>query len=103
MTLLDQLRGQPSTAARTGGGTEWAQHGDGQSHERQVNVGPNERAVSVAAGGILALLGLSRASLPGLLVAGVGGAMIYRGVTGHCHALPGPGHRHVARSTAARR
>jgi uncharacterized membrane protein len=53
---------------------------------REVNVGDQERAVSVAAGSILALLGLSRGSLPGLLVAGVGGALAYRGVTGHCHA-----------------
>jgi len=51
-----------------------------------VNVGQGERAVSVAAGSILALLGLSRRSLPGVLVGAVGGAMVYRGVTGHCHA-----------------
>src|SRR5205823_2262052 len=28
--------------------------------------------------------GLSRASVPGLLLAAVGGALVYRGVTGHC-------------------
>jgi len=49
-----------------------------------VNVGDGERAVSAAAGAVLAALGLSRFSLPGLLVAGVGGALIYRGVSGHC-------------------
>jgi len=49
------------------------------------NVGDMERAVSVAAGSILALLGVSRRSVPGLLVAAVGGAMIHRGVTGHCY------------------
>jgi uncharacterized membrane protein len=49
-------------------------------------VGSSERAISVTAGSILALAGLSRASLPGLLIAGVGGAMIFRGATGHCPA-----------------
>jgi uncharacterized membrane protein len=51
---------------------------------RQVNVGPAERSSSVAAGAILTALGISRQSLPGLLVAGIGGALIYRGATGHC-------------------
>jgi uncharacterized membrane protein len=53
-----------------------------------TNVGANERTVSLAAGGVLALLGLSRGvrgSVPGLLVAALGGGLIYRGVSGHCH------------------
>jgi len=58
---------------------------DSQQQQTGVNVGEDERTVSVAAGAILALLGLSRRSLPGLLVAGVGGALVYRGVTGRCH------------------
>jgi uncharacterized membrane protein len=57
-----------------------------RSQRAEKNVGSSERAVSVAAGSILALLGLRRASLPGLLIAAVGGAMIHRGVTGHCYA-----------------
>jgi len=48
------------------------------------NVGPDERAVSVAAGAIVGLLGLSRGTLPGLLCAGIGSMLVYRGVTGHC-------------------
>src|SRR5215471_18620365 len=51
----------------------------------QVNVGSAERSASVAAGAILAVLGISRRSLPGMLVAGLGGMMLYRGATGHCH------------------
>src|SRR5947207_3868801 len=51
---------------------------------RHINVGQNERAVSVAAGAILALEGLRRGSLIGFLTAGVGGMFIYRGVSGHC-------------------
>ena len=49
-----------------------------------VNVAGAERAVSVAAGAVLTLLGGSRRNLPGLLVAGLGGGLLYRGVTGHC-------------------
>jgi uncharacterized membrane protein len=43
-----------------------------------------ERLVSAAAGGILVLQGLGRRDLVGLLIAGVGGALAYRGATGHC-------------------
>lgn len=50
------------------------------------NVGDSERAASAVAGVIVAAVGLSRGSLPGLICAGVGGALIYRGVTGHCPA-----------------
>jgi len=55
-----------------------------QGQQRRINVGENERAVSVAAGAILALQGLSRGSIVGLLTAGVGGMFIYRGIAGHC-------------------
>jgi uncharacterized membrane protein len=50
-----------------------------------INVGDLERFVSVAAGSFLALIGLGRRDLAGLAIAGVGGAMLYRGATGHCH------------------
>src|SRR5947209_19902316 len=81
MTLIDEPRMQ-ETSARSG--ANGRRGGEGQQQELPVNVGDSERAVSVAAGSILTLLGLSRRSLPGLLIAGVGGAMIYRGSTGHC-------------------
>lgn len=51
---------------------------------RAVNVGETERMVSAIAGGALALYGLRRGSLGGLLVAGLGAALGYRGITGHC-------------------
>jgi uncharacterized membrane protein len=51
---------------------------------RRVNVGDTERAVSIAAGAIIGLLGLGRRSVPGLITATVGGGLIYRGVTGYC-------------------
>ena len=48
-----------------------------------VNIGETERIVSAIVGGALTILGLSRLSLGGLLVAGVGAALGYRAVTGH--------------------
>lgn len=62
-----------------------------QQGSPQINVGDDERAVSLAAGSILAILGLSRMSVPGLLIAGVGGALAYRGATGHCSAYAAAG------------
>jgi uncharacterized membrane protein len=50
------------------------------------NINQTERFVSVASGGILALLGLARRDAVGLAIAAIGGALGYRGVTGHCHA-----------------
>ena len=54
-------------------------HGD-------VNVARSEPIISAVAGGALAVAGLRMRSLPGLLMAAVGGGLIYRGVSGHCHA-----------------
>ncbi|HTL31202.1 MAG TPA: SRPBCC family protein, partial [Tepidisphaeraceae bacterium] len=51
-----------------------------------VNVGKTERQVSAIGGAALALFGLTRGSIPGLLLAGLGGALVYRGVSGHCPA-----------------
>lgn len=57
----------------------------GRGEERaSVNVGDNERMLSAIAAGALALYGLRRRSLGGLLLAGVGAALGYRSLTGHC-------------------
>jgi uncharacterized membrane protein len=53
-------------------------------YESQINVGQTERTVSTAAGAVLALMGLSNRSLPGLMLMALGGGLIYRGVTGQC-------------------
>jgi len=50
-----------------------------------VNVGQSERTISLVAGSALALAGLSRGSLSGMILAATGGSLIYRGVTGKCH------------------
>jgi len=55
-----------------------------------MNVGEQERNLSMAAGAFLAVQGVSRGSIPGLIGAAVGSYLIYRGATGQCpvsHAL----------------
>jgi len=49
-----------------------------------VNVGEIERYASIAGGAALVLAGLSRRSLAGLVLAGVGGLFMMRGAGGHC-------------------
>jgi len=51
---------------------------------RTTNVGTTERLLSLLGGGVLAAYGLSRRNTSGLLLAGLGGALAYRGATGHC-------------------
>jgi uncharacterized membrane protein len=48
------------------------------------NVSEPERWASVIFGGALAAYGLKMRSLPGIIVAAVGGALVHRGATGHC-------------------
>jgi uncharacterized membrane protein len=47
-------------------------------------VGDTERIISVLAGGFVLLHGLSKLSLSTIVTAVAGGALIYRGLTGHC-------------------
>jgi len=54
-------------------------------HLESVNVSSAERLASVIGGGALAVWGLSKKSVPGFAMAAVGGAMVYRGATGHCN------------------
>ncbi len=50
----------------------------------KVNVGPNERAVSALGGAVLAGLGVSKGGVLGMTLLALGGALIYRGKSGHC-------------------
>src|SRR5690349_6355573 len=68
-----------------------------QAAER-VNVGEVERWASLLGGGALAAFGLARGSLAGLGLAALGGALVYRGATGHC-----PMYGALSLSTAERR
>lgn len=61
-------------------------HDTGSQESRpRVNVGQSERLASLVGGGLLAAYGLSRGTLGGLALAAVGGGLIYRAATGHCH------------------
>ena len=53
-----------------------------------INVGPVERVASVVVGAALVAFGLMRRSRSGLGLAATGGMMLYRGLGGHCLALP---------------
>jgi uncharacterized membrane protein len=57
----------------------------------QINVGQTERTVSAVGGALLAGLGLSHGGLSGLALAAVGGALVYRGATGHCSVYAATG------------
>jgi uncharacterized membrane protein len=50
----------------------------------KTNLSERERMISSAAGGALTAWGLSRRSLPGLLIAALGGGLMYRGISGRC-------------------
>jgi uncharacterized membrane protein len=50
----------------------------------QVNVGNVERWISAIGGGAIAVAGIRARSLGGLIAAAAGGALVYRGVSGHC-------------------
>lgn len=60
----------------------WATNQD--ERERAVNVGRSERQISALAGAAMALLGLQRRSIPGMLFAALGAGLVYRGASGHC-------------------
>lgn len=101
-----QLSPQPGTQGGNQPGPQSAHQGPGQganrdadqsaqerlrsaqrpsvAHQRSVNVGNNERLASALGGSALVLFGLLRRSLPGLLLATAGGALVYRGLTGYC-------------------
>src|SRR5215207_9954699 len=49
------------------------------------NVNGVERAVSLTAGGALVMLGMKYGGLGGTLISVLGGGMLLRGATGHCH------------------
>jgi uncharacterized membrane protein len=75
---ITQRGGRPSSAIGERPRERPAQPGAG------INVGDTERWLSLAGGTVLGLYGLSRRSPGGLALAAVGGALAYRGATGHC-------------------
>ncbi len=65
------------------------QRKNGQGRWR--NVSNTERFVSASAGAVLVAQGLARRDLVGMLIAGIGGALAYRGATGHCSVYAAAG------------
>lgn len=57
----------------------------GSGRARNINVSDPERWLSLAGGFALAGYGLTRGAPGGLCLALAGGALAYRGYTGHCH------------------
>ena len=71
--ITPHVRRQPSSVSQAS-----------QGRHRAINVSQTERLVSLIGGGALALWGLRQRSLGGLALAAAGGALVYRGLTGHC-------------------
>jgi uncharacterized membrane protein len=67
------------------GQEESTQQGTSGIISSDVNVNQTERWASALAGGALAIYGLTRRTWGGVVLALVGGTLIYRGSTGHCH------------------
>jgi uncharacterized membrane protein len=53
-------------------------------HRQATNLSQPERVVSMIGGGTLVAYGLQKKSWAGLGMAALGGALVYRGATGHC-------------------
>lgn len=58
--------------------------GPGRAGPESVNVGPIERVLVGIGGGLLAFNAVRRPSLPNLLLAVVGGGLLYRSARGYC-------------------
>ncbi|HYO64384.1 MAG TPA: SRPBCC family protein [Pyrinomonadaceae bacterium] len=80
-----------TTMTQTGdtGGQGSGEISQGASSHR--NVGEPERWASAVGGGALALYGLTRGTLGGVALALAGGALLYRGVSGHCNVYEAMG------------
>jgi uncharacterized membrane protein len=81
-TLAQYIRATGQSSGRKSSRTAFLQ----SNHQpaRTINVGTTERVLSLLGGGVLAAYGLSRGKASGLLLAGIGGVLAYRGATGHC-------------------
>ncbi|WP_447980043.1 SRPBCC family protein [Candidatus Nitrospira bockiana] len=73
----------------------------GRNGSASVNVSDAERMASGIAGAALAAFGIRRGGVPGLAMAALGGALLYRSVTGHSRVYKVMGLR-VVRTTSGR-
>lgn len=76
---------------------------ESQGHTaRGINVGNPERVASILGGVALGLFGLGRIRISGLVLTALGGALIYRGVKGHCNLYEALGIDRAATLTGER-
>ena len=99
---LDRIPGRVVPISPPAGGAESGQAGSMFSLQSApgMNVGQVERLVSAIGGGALALIGLSRRSLPGLGLALAGGALLFRGLSGQCYLYRAMGMSTAPQSSA---
>jgi uncharacterized membrane protein len=84
-SFADATRTADTGVSRSSGREGSTRHSaDEQSGGPSHNVGETERYTSIASGAVVALFGLARRDPLGLVLAGVGGALLYRGATGNC-------------------
>jgi uncharacterized membrane protein len=83
---MESMQEAMQQAGVTGGqGGSVQQNGSESIGTSDVNVGQTERWGSALVGGAMAIYGLTRRTWSGAVLALVGGTLIYRGSTGHCH------------------
>lgn len=63
-----------------------SEHETDAENSSNKNIGKVERIASTVAGGALAAYGLKRGGVSGVLIAAAGGALLYTGASGYCHA-----------------
>src|SRR3954453_12473675 len=66
------------------------------------NVNSRERWLSVVLGSAVATYGLPRRSIAGTIIAGLGGALVWRGASGHCAVYDALGITSIADSDGDR-
>ncbi len=89
----------PNIAKRRHAKTAHLRQDNGQGRAKHpINVGATERQLSMVGGSVLAVYGLLRGSLSGLTLAAIGGALIWRGHTGHCEVYHALGHSSAEQS-----
>ncbi|MBA3316049.1 MAG: SRPBCC family protein [Planctomycetota bacterium] len=66
------------------------------------NISEDERLLSLLAGGVCAGIGIAKRGWVGLGFAAIGGSLIYRAVTGHCHTYEALGIDHASHQKGVR-
>lgn len=82
---VTERRAPPAEAAAPVAEERAAVAAPARAARRPRNISDNERIVSMVAGGVLALYGMTRRSWSGVAVAAAGAALVFRGATGHSY------------------